>query len=162
VYEALHDAGVEPDWVIGTSIGAIHAAIIAGNEPARRLERIRSFWDSVTTEPHPSMSWLFEHAVERNANIAGAAGSALKQSALENRLSTSSRASARDRVSAVSPEYQRGAGQDLCPGIGAEARWWTLPLSCPAWRSRSPLPAWLEPTPRPSSLSDLAGWARMG
>jgi NTE family protein len=58
VYEALHDAGVEPDWVIGTSIGAIHAAIIAGNEPARRLEGIRSFWDSVTTAPHPSMWWL--------------------------------------------------------------------------------------------------------
>ena len=33
VYEALHEAGVEPDWVIGTSIGAINAALIAGNAP---------------------------------------------------------------------------------------------------------------------------------
>src|SRR5690349_14522398 len=38
VYQALHEAGVEPDWVVGTSIGAINAALIAGNPPARRLE----------------------------------------------------------------------------------------------------------------------------
>jgi NTE family protein len=44
VYQALHEAGIEPDWVIGTSIGAINAAIIAGNEPGRRLERLREFW----------------------------------------------------------------------------------------------------------------------
>jgi NTE family protein len=44
VYQALHEAGIEPDWVIGTSIGAINAAIIAGNEPSRRLERLREFW----------------------------------------------------------------------------------------------------------------------
>jgi len=36
VYQALHEAGVEPHWVIGTSIGAINAAIIAGNEPNKR------------------------------------------------------------------------------------------------------------------------------
>ncbi len=47
VYEALHEAGVEPDWVIGTSIGAINAALIAGNEPARRLERLAEFWARV-------------------------------------------------------------------------------------------------------------------
>jgi len=33
VYEALHEAGIEPDWIIGTSIGAINAGIIAGNKP---------------------------------------------------------------------------------------------------------------------------------
>ena len=38
VYEALHEAGIEPDWVIGTSIGAINAALIAGNAPANRLD----------------------------------------------------------------------------------------------------------------------------
>jgi NTE family protein len=47
VYEALHEAGVEPDWVIGTSIGAINGALIAGNPPARRLERLREFWARV-------------------------------------------------------------------------------------------------------------------
>ena len=47
VYEALHDAGIEPDWVIGTSIGAINAALIAGNAPALRLERLNAFWQHV-------------------------------------------------------------------------------------------------------------------
>ena len=47
VYEAMHEAGIEPDWVIGTSIGAINAALIAGNEPANRLERLRAFWSRV-------------------------------------------------------------------------------------------------------------------
>src|SRR5687767_15542429 len=44
VYQALHEAGVEPDWVIGTSIGAINAAVIAGNPPAERLARLRELW----------------------------------------------------------------------------------------------------------------------
>src|ERR1700747_1215152 len=47
VYEAMHEAGVEPDWVIGTSIGAINAALIAGNAPANRLARLREFWARV-------------------------------------------------------------------------------------------------------------------
>ena len=47
VYEALHDAGIEPDWVIGTSIGAINAALIAGNPPAQRMERLNAFWRHV-------------------------------------------------------------------------------------------------------------------
>ena len=41
VYEALHEAKVEPDWIIGTSIGAINAAIIAGNAVEHRLDRLR-------------------------------------------------------------------------------------------------------------------------
>jgi NTE family protein len=44
VYQALHEAGVEPDWVIGTSIGAINASLIAGNEPSQRLNALRDFW----------------------------------------------------------------------------------------------------------------------
>lgn len=44
VYQAMHEAGVEPDWVIGTSIGAINGAIIAGNEPRYRMDRLRQFW----------------------------------------------------------------------------------------------------------------------
>lgn len=47
VYEALHEAGIEPDWVIGTSIGAINAALIAGNKPAQRLAKLGEFWDEV-------------------------------------------------------------------------------------------------------------------
>jgi len=44
VYHALHEAGVEPDWIVGTSIGAINAGIIAGNEPQNRLARLDAFW----------------------------------------------------------------------------------------------------------------------
>jgi NTE family protein len=47
VYEALHEAGVEPDWIIGTSIGAINASIIAGNKPPERLARLNEFWNRV-------------------------------------------------------------------------------------------------------------------
>src|SRR5258708_3482586 len=44
VYQALHEAGVEPDWIVGTSIGAINAGIIAGNEPRDRLPKLKEFW----------------------------------------------------------------------------------------------------------------------
>jgi NTE family protein len=48
VYQAMHEAGVEPDWVSGVSIGAINSAIIAGNPPNRRLRQLRAFWDRIT------------------------------------------------------------------------------------------------------------------
>ena len=44
VYQALHEAKIEPDWIIGTSIGAINACLIAGNEPENRLEKLEEFW----------------------------------------------------------------------------------------------------------------------
>ena len=44
VYEALHEAKVEPDWIIGTSIGAINASIIAGNQLQDRLAKLNEFW----------------------------------------------------------------------------------------------------------------------
>jgi NTE family protein len=44
VYQALHESGVEPDWIIGTSIGAINASLIAGNEYRNRLPRLEEFW----------------------------------------------------------------------------------------------------------------------
>ena len=49
VYEALAAAGLAPDWISGVSIGAINAALIAGNPPERRVERLRSFWDTVSS-----------------------------------------------------------------------------------------------------------------
>lgn len=53
VYQALHEAGMEPDWVIGTSIGAINAGIIAGNKPADRLERLKEFWSIIQNDSIP-------------------------------------------------------------------------------------------------------------
>jgi len=58
VYEALHQAGVEPDWIIGTSIGAINASIIAGNKPQDRLARLNEFWNRME---RPS-AWPFAPA----------------------------------------------------------------------------------------------------
>jgi NTE family protein len=48
VYEALAEAGIHPNWVAGISIGAINAALIAGNPPNKRVERLRQFWDHIT------------------------------------------------------------------------------------------------------------------
>ncbi|MEP7283822.1 MAG: patatin-like phospholipase family protein [Rubrivivax sp.] len=55
VYEALHEAGIEPDWVIGTSIGAINAALIVGNRPEDRMERLRRFWHTVAHKGLPAL-----------------------------------------------------------------------------------------------------------
>jgi NTE family protein len=59
VYQALHEAGIEPDWIIGTSIGAINASLIAGNSPQNRLSRLRDFWKRM--EQHPV--WSFRHVL---------------------------------------------------------------------------------------------------
>jgi NTE family protein len=48
-YEGLAEAGHAPNWVTGVSIGAINAALIAGNPPERRVERLREFWDLVSS-----------------------------------------------------------------------------------------------------------------
>jgi NTE family protein len=50
VYQGFHDRGVEPDWVVGTSIGAINAALIAGNPPASRAIKLSEFWRRVTQQ----------------------------------------------------------------------------------------------------------------
>ena len=49
VYQALAEANLQPDWIAGISIGAINAALIAGNAPEVRLEKLRAFWEQVTT-----------------------------------------------------------------------------------------------------------------
>lgn len=50
-YEALHEAGVRPEWVAGISIGAINAAIIAGSPDGRRVDNLRRFWEMATSGP---------------------------------------------------------------------------------------------------------------
>jgi NTE family protein len=57
VYEALAQAGETPDWIAGISIGAINAALIAGNAPENRVDRLHEFWNLVSsrlTAPAPS------------------------------------------------------------------------------------------------------------
>jgi len=62
VYEALAASDYMPDWVAGISIGAVNAAIIAGNAPKDRVDRLRGFWEEITAPtmlwPHASEPWL--------------------------------------------------------------------------------------------------------
>ena len=51
VYEGLAEAGLHPDWVAGISIGAINAALIAGNPAETRVEKLRAFWETITADP---------------------------------------------------------------------------------------------------------------
>ncbi|WBV70504.1 patatin-like phospholipase family protein [Legionella pneumophila] len=47
VVKGLLEAGYEPDWIAATSIGAIQAAIIVGNPPEKRIEKLERFWDEI-------------------------------------------------------------------------------------------------------------------
>ncbi|MBY0297958.1 MAG: patatin-like phospholipase family protein [Methylobacterium sp.] len=62
VVEAMQEGGVDPDWVAGISIGAINAALIAGNPPEHRIARLRSFWEQVTSGFQISPLWPGEQA----------------------------------------------------------------------------------------------------
>jgi NTE family protein len=48
-YEGLAEAGVAPNWIAGVSIGAINGALIAGNSSQHRVERLREFWNRVSS-----------------------------------------------------------------------------------------------------------------
>jgi NTE family protein len=51
VIEGLEQAGIEPNWVAGISIGALNAAVWAGNPRERRVERLRAFWEAICRPP---------------------------------------------------------------------------------------------------------------
>ena len=78
VYEAMHEKGIEPDWLIGTSIGAINASIIAGNRPDDRLAKLRVFWrrveQSPTLESLSMLPWIGSSLPNWNTLAAGVAG----------------------------------------------------------------------------------------
>jgi NTE family protein len=63
VYEALHEAGIAPDWVIGTSIGAINGAIIAGNKAGDRLPRLRELWERFQQPQFSALWWTFVRGI---------------------------------------------------------------------------------------------------
>ena len=48
-FQALCRAGFDPEWIAGISIGAINAAIIAGNEGEKRVDRLKEFWEMVSS-----------------------------------------------------------------------------------------------------------------
>ena len=79
VYQALAEANLHPDWVAGISIGAINSALIAGNPPEKRVDRLREFWEAVTTPPFgiTDFKWFeakdeFTHSLVNQARSLGA------------------------------------------------------------------------------------------
>src|SRR5690242_2704942 len=79
VYQALSEADLHPDWVAGISIGAINSAIIAGNPPERRAERLRDFWEHVSQSPMgvPNVRAELDEFTHRLINQARAFGNLL-------------------------------------------------------------------------------------
>ncbi len=81
VYAALANDGYLPDWVAGISIGAINAAIIAGNPPETRVDRLRAFWEQITenvlgwpSNPIDMVTALGQKAAAQSALIFGQPG----------------------------------------------------------------------------------------
>jgi NTE family protein len=67
VYQALHEHNLVPDWIVGTSIGAINAALIAGNRQEDRLQKVKAFWDRVSHPDGVDMSLVSDTL--RRSNI---------------------------------------------------------------------------------------------
>jgi NTE family protein len=67
-YEALEEVGLHPDWVAGISIGAINAALIAGNAPEDRVTKLRAFWEKVSA--NPLGGWCFNLPTEFGGDLA--------------------------------------------------------------------------------------------
>ena len=78
IYQAMDESGIQPDWVVGTSIGAINAALIAGNPPERRYQRLLEFWNRITNQAlfDVRAAWLgrdktLAHLITFSRGIAG-------------------------------------------------------------------------------------------
>lgn len=71
-YAALHAAGMEPDWVAGVSIGAINAALIAGNPAQLRVQRLIEFWEGVSRFSPPALPAGFESMRPMMNNLSAA------------------------------------------------------------------------------------------
>lgn len=70
IYQALHEADLAPDWVVGTSIGAINAALIAGNPPETRVARLKEFWDRIAHRDNVDMERVSDETRHFNTWLA--------------------------------------------------------------------------------------------
>src|ERR1700760_143361 len=69
IYEAMAEVNLPIDWVAGISIGAVNAALIAGNAPEKRVEKLQAFWDAITA--NPLLDWATSHeALEPRGELA--------------------------------------------------------------------------------------------
>ena len=86
VFEGMHEQGFAPDWVTGVSIGAINGALIVGNAPEKRLERLREFWDRVSsTVPGIELSHWDPLRIEVNQLSAATAAASPRRCAPRSR-----------------------------------------------------------------------------
>jgi NTE family protein len=60
VYEVLQERGIRPDWIVGASMGAVTAAIVAGNAPEDQVAKLRAFWGEATQHTGPSVSGMLK------------------------------------------------------------------------------------------------------
>src|SRR6188768_3875848 len=60
VYAGVTEKHKQLDWVAGVSIGAVNAALIAGNPPEKRVERLHAFWDRVSQTSPPALPTGFD------------------------------------------------------------------------------------------------------
>ncbi|MBT2334726.1 patatin-like phospholipase family protein [Variovorax paradoxus] len=77
VYAALSETDLQPHWIAGVSIGAINAALIAGNAPEKRIDRLREFWHLVSSGPAQRLpAWLGDRATQNqwSASMASLVG----------------------------------------------------------------------------------------
>ncbi|MDP9891423.1 NTE family protein [Variovorax boronicumulans] len=71
VYAALSETELQPHWIAGVSIGAINAALIAGNAPEHRVDRLREFWHLVSSGPSQRLpSWFGDRATQNQYSAA--------------------------------------------------------------------------------------------
>ncbi len=77
VYQNLLEHHTPIDWVIGTSIGAINSALIAGNPPESRLKNLQAFWNSLAPAPAPSF-WPSMQPLMNLTHSMGTVGTLLK------------------------------------------------------------------------------------
>ena len=68
-YQALHESGMEPDWIAGVSIGALNACILAGNRPADRVGRLEALWNAIS-RPEAVAFWSSVHGFGRRMHNA--------------------------------------------------------------------------------------------
>ena len=69
-YAALEESGVRPNWIAGTAIGAVNAAIIAGNLPHERVVRLRQFWQEISRRAARRSSRGSDVAAQRDGRAA--------------------------------------------------------------------------------------------
>ncbi|HEY8099435.1 MAG TPA: patatin-like phospholipase family protein [Burkholderiaceae bacterium] len=70
IYQSLHENDLAPDWVVGTSIGAINAALIAGNPPATRIAHLKEFWDRISHKDIVNMERVSDETRHYNTLLA--------------------------------------------------------------------------------------------